>query len=65
MTGMRCDALEMSDLRRGRERRTLWSAHILVGEPASTPHQVRGMLSPEYALPGRRCRSEAHASKHS
>src|ERR1043166_7652441 len=25
-------------------------AHVLVGEPASTPDQVRGRLSPEHAL---------------
>jgi hypothetical protein len=25
-------------------------AHILVGEPVATPHQVRGRLSPGYAL---------------
>jgi len=25
-------------------------AHILIGEPVSTPDQVRGRLSPEYAL---------------
>jgi hypothetical protein len=24
-------------------------AHILVGEPVTTPHHVRGRLSPEYA----------------
>jgi hypothetical protein len=28
----------------------LWFAHVLVGAPASTPDQVRGRLSPEYAL---------------
>jgi len=25
-------------------------AHILIGEPVPTPHQVRGWLSPEHAL---------------
>jgi len=25
-------------------------AHILIGEPVPTPDQVRGRLSPEYAL---------------
>jgi hypothetical protein len=29
--------------------RTLSLAHVLVGEPASTPHRVLGRLSPEHA----------------
>jgi len=35
----------------------LWTcclAHILIGEPESTPDQVRGRLSPEYAQAGSR-----------
>src|ERR1700693_1022511 len=28
----------------------LYSAHVLIDKPASTPHQVRGRLSPEHAL---------------
>jgi hypothetical protein len=27
-------------------------AHVLGGEPATTPHQVRGRLSPGHALAG-------------
>src|ERR1700722_2158479 len=37
--------------RAGRARApALYLAHVLVGEPASTPDQVRGRLSPEHAL---------------
>jgi hypothetical protein len=28
----------------------LFLAHVLDGEPVTTPHQVRGRLSPEHAL---------------
>ena len=42
----------------GRWRSDL-SAHILVGEPASTPDQARGRLSPEYALAARLDRRSA------
>jgi hypothetical protein len=38
-------------------------AHVLIGEPVSTPDQVRGKLSPERALVAALCAPAPRADK--